>query len=226
MKEQWKRFAGRFDGLSLRERALVACALLATLVAIAYVAAIEPQWLRHKALAAEEQQQAEQLRQLRAQTQEIQALRDDPDAALRARLQTAREQLSAADSRLRALESALVPPQQISHLLEDMLAVKRGLRLVSLRSLATAPLIDPARATPKEASDQGAEGYGGNIFRHGVEITLLGSYADLAAYLTELERLPRRMFWQEMKLHVEEHPRARLTLTVYTLSLDKSWLIL
>lgn len=226
MKAQFKRLAERFDGLSLRERALVAFALLATLAAIAYVGLIEPQWLRQKALAAEQLQQSEQLRQVRDQIREIQALRDDPDALLRARLQSAREQLSAADSRLRTLESAVVPPQEISHLLEDMLAVKRGLRLVSLRSLTTTPLIDPAQLAPKEGKGEGADEYGANIFRHGVEITLLGSYADLTAYLAELERLPRRMFWQEMKLHVEEHPRARLTLTVYTLSLDKSWLIL
>jgi MSHA biogenesis protein MshJ len=63
------------------------------------------------------------------------------------------------------------------------------------------------------------------IYQHGVEITLLGSYAGLHDYLAQLEKLPAQMFWGRISVNTEEYPRLRVTLTVQTLSLNKAWLI-
>ncbi len=62
------------------------------------------------------------------------------------------------------------------------------------------------------------------MYKHGVQITVRGSYADLVQYLTALEKLPTRMFWGTAKMKVVQHPTVELTLTLYTLSLDKTWL--
>jgi MSHA biogenesis protein MshJ len=63
------------------------------------------------------------------------------------------------------------------------------------------------------------------VFQHGFELTLQGSYADVHAYLAQLEKLPWRMFWGRISVNAEHHPRLRVTLTVLTLSLNKAWLI-
>jgi MSHA biogenesis protein MshJ len=57
-----------------------------------------------------------------------------------------------------------------------------------------------------------------------VKITVRGSYADLLQYLTALEKLPSQMFWGVAKMDVVQLPTAELSLTLYTLSLDKTWL--
>lgn len=62
------------------------------------------------------------------------------------------------------------------------------------------------------------------LYKHGVEISIEGSYADLVSYLAGLEQLPWRMFWGGVTLKAQTFPVSRLTLTVYTLSLDKTWL--
>jgi MSHA biogenesis protein MshJ len=62
------------------------------------------------------------------------------------------------------------------------------------------------------------------LYRHGVEITLQGSYLDMVAYMTELETMPVQLFWGKAKLEAQEYPKARLTLTLYTLSLDQKWM--
>jgi MSHA biogenesis protein MshJ len=62
------------------------------------------------------------------------------------------------------------------------------------------------------------------LYKHGVEITVRGSYADLLQYLNTLEHLPTQMFWGVARLNVVEYPSAELKLTLYTLSLDKIWL--
>jgi MSHA biogenesis protein MshJ len=63
-----------------------------------------------------------------------------------------------------------------------------------------------------------------NIFRHGLEIRVAGSYADLLAYVAELERSPQRLLWGGINLAVIVYPRSELTLTVYTLSRERDWL--
>ena len=62
------------------------------------------------------------------------------------------------------------------------------------------------------------------MYKHGVQITVRGSYADLTQYMAALENLPTRMFWGMAKMNVVQYPTSELTLTLYTLSLDKTWL--
>jgi len=62
------------------------------------------------------------------------------------------------------------------------------------------------------------------LYRHGVEISVEGSYPELLAYLAMLERLPWRVYWSEASLSTQAYPTSRLTLTLFTLSLDKTWL--
>lgn len=58
-----------------------------------------------------------------------------------------------------------------------------------------------------------------------MELTVEGSYADLMDYLSSLESLPGpKLLWGGVALKVERHPTVQLTLTVYTLSLDRAWL--
>jgi hypothetical protein len=44
-------------------------------------------------------------------------------------------------------------------------------------------------------------------------------------YLSELERMPQRMMWNSVSLTVEKYPRNVMVLRVYTLSLDRNWLV-
>jgi MSHA biogenesis protein MshJ len=65
---------------------------------------------------------------------------------------------------------------------------------------------------------------GSLLYRHGVEVTVRGSYMDMIDYMNALETLPTQLFWGGARLEVEDYPTARLTLTMYTLSLDSKWL--
>lgn len=65
---------------------------------------------------------------------------------------------------------------------------------------------------------------GSLLYRHGVEITVRGNYLDMIDYMNALESLPTQLFWGGAKLEVDDYPTARLTLTMYTLSLDPTWL--
>jgi MSHA biogenesis protein MshJ len=64
----------------------------------------------------------------------------------------------------------------------------------------------------------------GGLYRHGMELVLEGSFADLLGYLQAMEALPQRVLWGAVTLKVEQHPKVVLTLRVYTLSRDRAWL--
>ena len=54
---------------------------------------------------------------------------------------------------------------------------------------------------------------------------LEGSYQELTAYLERLEAAKPKLLWSSVSLSAEDHPRLVLTLTVYSLSLERAWLI-
>ncbi|MGV7207478.1 hypothetical protein ACLB1G_06455 [Oxalobacteraceae bacterium A2-2] len=64
------------------------------------------------------------------------------------------------------------------------------------------------------------------LYRHGVEIVLQGGYLDMVSYMEALEALPVQLFWGKARLDAGQYPIARLTLTLYTLSLDQKWMTL
>jgi len=105
-------------------------------------------------------------------------------------------------------------------LLEQVFNRNGRLQLASMTTLPVTLLIEPL----PEAASSPAAAQEPKMYKHGVQITVRGSYADLLQYLTALEKLPTRMFWGEAKLRVVQYPTAELTLALYTLSLDKTWL--
>ena len=88
----------------------------------------------------------------------------------------------------------------------------------SLTAEAGAPAAEDSAAAPGQAPAPAL------LYRHGVEVTVRGNYLDMIDYMSALEAMPTRLFWGRAQLDVEAYPAARLTLTLYTLSLDRKWM--
>jgi len=158
----------------------------------------------------------------------LQAPGMNPDVAARVEIDALKKQLGELSARLHVMEDSLVPPQQMSGLLEDMIGAQTGLRLLSLKTLPVAPLLDRKAETDEKAvgkPDVKTEAPAVGLFKHGVEIKLEGSYQDLTAYLQRLEQSKMKLLWSSVSLSADKHPKLVLTLTVYSLSLDRAWLI-
>lgn len=63
-----------------------------------------------------------------------------------------------------------------------------------------------------------------DIYKHAVEIEFIGDYLSTLNYLRNLEALPWHFYWDGMEYKVIKHPKATITISIYTLSLDKSWI--
>lgn len=225
MKQHWEKLVAKIDGMSLRERVLVFAALAFLLVTLTQVLFLDPLLAEQKKLSAQVVQKQEKMKEIQAQIEALlQARKDDAVSPLRQRLSQIKQQLDEGDAYLQSRRDRLVQPEQMAELMEQVLNKNGKLQLVNLKTLASAPLIE------KPAKPEGTGAAPANtvpdkqVFKHGVQITVRGSYMDLLQYLTVLEQLPAKMFWGAARMNVVQYPSAELTLTLYTLSLDKTWL--
>lgn len=228
MRQYWGKFADKVDGMSLRERALIFSAIAFLLVTLVQVLFVDPLLAEQKKLYAKVTQQQEKMKEIRAQIESsLQARKDDANSPSRQRLGQIRQQLADGDAYLQSRRDRLVAPEKMADLLGLVLSKNGKLQLVNLQTMAAAPLIEKAADKPEGAGITAANAAAEldkQVFKHGVQITVRGSYLDLMQYLVTLEQLPTKMFWGAAKMSVVQYPAVELTLTLYTLSLDKSWL--
>jgi MSHA biogenesis protein MshJ len=249
LAQHWVKLSTKLDGMTLRERAMVFVAVTATVLFLIYSFAVEPMLLRQKALQTEIRQQQNQIGGIDIEiAAKAQGFVADPDAQSRARLQEARAEIARLSTTLLAVQKGLVAPEKIAPLLEQLLRGNGKLKLVALKTLpvtglndaaavpgpAAAPAAVAAPVTPAVASPapvtapvtaQAATTRPRELlYRHGVEIVVQGGYLDMIAYMQALEALPVQLFWGAARLDAQQAPEARLTLTLYTLSLDEKWM--
>lgn len=226
LSTQWKQLGARFDAYSQRERALLAAALILGTLLLGNSLLVDPNFARAKIAQRLGEQQAMEATSLESQITVTKAqLQVDPDAGRKAEVARLKAVLATVENNLKALEGGLVPPEQMNSLLEQLLASNTRLRLVSLKSLA--PINLAAAGKTEEAAKlplPAAQAKELGLYKHGVEIRLEGSYADLYAWMSQLESTQRKLLWGDVRFTVVEHPRSVLSLTVYTLSTDKAWL--
>jgi len=252
MKQTWQRFASKIDGLGLRERVFIFVAAVVILVTLVDTAALDPQFSRVSVLTQKILQDQSQIAGLQAEIRnKAESFDRNPDAAKLARLRQLKDQSDQLMGSLHDVQRGLVSPDRMVVLLEDILKQNGRLRLVSLRTLPVAGLNEPAAEdksgagkalsehTGQKQADVSAKAGGasvdmkgkaegdfsGNVlYKHGVEIVIEGDYRDMVNYMAALEAMPWRLFWGKARLTSDDSSRLSLTLTLYTLSLDKKWL--
>jgi MSHA biogenesis protein MshJ len=237
MKQAWEKFALKIDALTLRERVIIFAAAVLLLGILMNVFLLDPQYAQQSKLSQQIKQQQSQIAELQNQIQQrVKSSGEDPNKANLARLQELKQQAESMDSSLENVQRGLVSPDKMATLLEGVLKRNNRLLLVSLKTLpvvdlstiaaegsepAAAAASGAARPVPQAApSDINVR----SVYKHTVELTVQGSYPDMLDYLRSLESMPWQLFWGSAHLSVDAYPTATLTMTVFTLSLDKKWL--
>jgi MSHA biogenesis protein MshJ len=218
VKFDWKAWAARIDDMSLRERAMLFASVAVVVVVLAYVTLIDRALVKQKQLVDRVNRDQTQVKAVRGQIESIvkenQAEVHSPDEVAIAELE---RRIAQTEKSFAEKQRAFIAPEQLPQLLGDILGRSPQLRVESLRLLPGTPLRAPG-AAPAQARQQAQEEGASGVYRHGVEVTLKGSYLDLMQYLADLEKLPSALLWGRIELQVEHYPEVRLTLVVYTLS--------
>lgn len=217
IKQRYEALSARIDALSLRERGMI----FATLAALLYLF-----WSTLLLAPLEQEQQAllEQIETLRGEVTALdsqtlavmQRHNTDPNRKEREQLADIEHQLAQTERQISETISGLIEPEQMADILEQVLQRQRGLTFVRLENLGREALVDV------DTEDAGVDTAG--IFKHSLRLELEGSYTELLAYLRELERLEVQFRWDEVSITMLDYPRAAITITVHTLSMQEGWL--
>lgn len=197
----------RYQALNPRERQLSLMTLHFVLLALIAVVFIEP--LASRGMA--QQSQANELLATNARLeQQLQQLKNspikDPNQDLRDELELLTTERLSIESRISNLTDALVSPDKMVAVLEQMLTQDSRLKITSLVTL------------PKEEIQLDANDPSARLYRHGLRLRIGATYDSLVDYLKRLDALQWRLYWQSLDYRVEQYPRGELLLEVYTLS--------
>jgi MSHA biogenesis protein MshJ len=218
--------AQKIDALSVRERVILFVLMLAAIWAVMDALLLAPQESVRKA----EQGKITQARNKLDEAEHALALRasqPDPDKDAQQRLEGARAALQARMQMATTIQARMVAPKDQVRVLQGLLSDQTGLQLRNLDTLPPEPVglasPDPVPAGGlKQAAAQDAGPAA--LYKHGVKLTLVGSYATLTRYMERLERLPLGFYWARAELDASAYPEVNLTLILYTLSLERTWL--
>lgn len=198
IKRYWQLVAARIDEMALRQRAMLFATLSLAVVALAYLTLVDPILVRQKALIEQAKRNQSQLAAVRSQIEGLLKQQEGPEQAALRQLE---QRVAETERALAARKQGFAAATRLPALLKDLLGKDRPLKLEALRVLP---------GTQVEGGSQ--------LYRHGVEMTLRGSYFDLVQYLAELERLPMGLLWGSGDLQVVEYPEVKLTLQIHTLN--------
>ncbi len=229
MKQIWLTISSKFEALNQRERWMVTCALFVVIYTVINMLLLSPVLARQNILANELTADQSQIEALNQQLKELeQSPVIDPDAQNKQHIVELQSHLELLEANLSNLQNTLISPDKMPDLLRSLLKKNGALKLIELKTLPTKGLLD---SSSEDANTQDADSQTKTpniqnlpVFKHGVEITIEGHYLDLLEYVTELEKMPWHVLWSKAALNAEHYPDNQLKLTVYTLSLDKTWL--
>jgi MSHA biogenesis protein MshJ len=224
---QWLRdLMDRYDQLSLRERVMVLGAALLLLTLLWDSLLMAP-------LEREGKRRLMQVQALRAEVsgleQSVEAIvgqgAADPDRASRDAIDKLRQEIATLDTELAGATSGLIAPKEMAQVLEQLLKRTSRLTLHALRTLPPEAVIaPPAGATGAAGAEAPARTDQAQIYRHGVELELDGTYLETLSFLQAVETLPWRFFWDRIDFRVVDHPQGRVKLVLYTLGLQEGWI--
>jgi MSHA biogenesis protein MshJ len=229
-----QKYIQKLDALTRRERWMAFGAGAALILFVAYELGIGQELQRGKELSARIADQKNQIVAATAQKAELERLlKQDPDLAERERIEGKRKQIAELDSQLSRLQRTLVPPESMGAVLEQLVGRDGRVRIVRLQNLPAAPLVEknggqvaPGPSSGPEAVAPIAAAQDGNrhVYKHGVQVVVEGPYLDLLAYVARLEKQPWQVYWGRTVM-TADYPKAQVELTLYTLSLDRAWLV-
>jgi MSHA biogenesis protein MshJ len=155
-------------------------------------------------------------------------LSKDPNSELKRQISQYKERLNKADVNLLKLTSDLISPIQMRHALMQLLKTQKGVSLQSFQVVAAEP-ITLASAKPIAKIEGAVADVESNkqemvLYRHAIKIKLSGSYFQLRDYLTQLEALSWKFFWQEFNYQLKEYPVSELEIEMYSLSTKREFI--
>lgn len=227
MKARIAAWAERFEAFTLRERGLIAAGIVVVMFLLWDSLLLGPEETLQKNMVAEMHSTNQQTEVLANKIREMSAALQGGEAAhISARIGELRTHLNKLKQQQKDLTVEFIRPAQMAGVLRDMLRAENGLVLTRLESLGAEPLFAAAKDDTEKTENQknSKRLHQAEIYKHGLRIVFEGDYFKTLKYLRALEAMPWRLYWDNVEYQVTEYPKARVAITVHTLSLSEGWI--
>lgn len=224
--KQWQE---KIDSRVIRERVLIFITGLAVLFAIwnfTLQASVEKklQESRDQIATLTTQRTALQGQILSA----TQALLNNPDISKKAQIDQLKTDIGSVESQLQSASQSLIKADQLPLALQDVLQKTTQLTLLEV---VTLPVREQQLsqagtdgASNSKSLNEKADANAAGVYEHTVALHVSGSYFQVLQFLTALEQLPWKFYWQSLDYKVTKYPNAEIILRVYTLSAEEGLL--
>jgi len=227
MNKQWQEYSDKYLALTIREQYLIFLTGLVAIFFIAFYLFIDAKVIANKKSATQIVRLQSSIQSLKNSTIEMQtALQRDPNEDTRNKIAQYEAKLAKVDEKLLSLTSDLISPVQMRYALLDLLKLEKGVSLLSFELLGAQPLLEEPENTTADgnvSSQLDTNNSQINLYRHGIKIKLSGSYFDLQSYLSQLENLSWKFFWQDFNFQLTEYPKNELEIEMYSLGTKKEF---
>ncbi len=227
MNEQWQTYSEKYLQLSVREQYLILLTGLVILFFIIFHLFVDPTLVANRQAVNKIERLTKSNRSIKNSVLELEAaLKNDPNDVARKKIAQFETKLAKVDAKLLTLTSDLINPIQMRHALLDLLKLEKGVSLLSFELLGAQPLLEnPVNSTTdgNVKSQLDMKNSQLNLYRHGINIKLSGSYFELQHYLQQLELLSWKFFWQDFNFKSIEYPKSELNIIIYSLSTKKEF---
>lgn len=217
LQQEYQKLNAKFVAASTREQVLILICGLVVVVMMMYTLLLDPIQQQTTKLQQNKSNAQDEIINLQGRMAGLsEQLQEDPNDPVRQRLGDLEQQIQNLNQQLETETSNLVPANKMAVMLESVLADSKGLTLIELTSIAPEAIL---LNQPEEGEEPEV-----GLYRHGVALKFEGKYFEIQRYLERLESLPWQFYWKKFEYLVEEHPKARVQLEIYTLSTNKAFL--
>lgn len=222
MKELWQGYSEKFIAISSREQYLILITGFVAVTFIFFSLFIDEKLIRIEKLNKDIRQTTSSNKSAQTTIDILQqSLTKDPNSSVRKQLAQYEKKLASVDNELMLLTSDLINPIQMRYALIDLLKNQQN---VSLLSFEVIPAQAVVAANDNTGSDNDDSEQSLTLYKHGIKLKLKGSYFQLRDYLSQLEKLQWKFFWQEFDYQLIEYPNSELIIDMYSLSTKKEFI--
>ncbi len=155
-----------------------------------------------------------------------QALTNDPTAEKRREIVRLEKQLAKLEADLRQVSVGLISADELPEVLYDVLRSSSRVKFIGMTThpAKSLPFPSSSQQNVEKKQDESEEDDNVGVYQHSVTIEIEGTYFDVVDYLSRLEALSWRFYWELLDYQVSSYPNAKITLQVYTLSTEEGLL--
>ncbi|EWH08741.1 MSHA biogenesis protein MshJ [Catenovulum agarivorans DS-2] len=217
MKQQWQQLEDRYSQITKREKLIIFFSGCGVLIYVFVMLFIEPAWSQYSQQQQELDILKTQIVELEQSSTELkQALRIDINLPLNEQISQLKQRLESVDANLEQISAELVNTEQMTQLLQDMLAQSDRVKLVSLHAM---PAVDLMAVNQAAADKHPAMNV--SLYQQNLHMVIEGRYQDIYEFLHSVESLPWQFNWQNFQYQVKQYPSAQLSIEIATLSLTE-----